>query len=76
MPSDVVALCDVYSAGETPRQGVTGNLIVEEMKAMGHENVFFVKHIDNNTFSTTIMLNPEVFVLTMGAGDVQLCIAM
>jgi len=72
MPSDVVALCDVYSAGETPRQGVTGNLIVEEMKAMGHENVFFVKHIDEVIRFVDDHAEPEDIVLTMGAGDVTM----
>lgn len=72
MDSEVVAVCDVYSAGEAPRQGVSGNLIVEEMKRLGHQQVSFVKHLDEVIRFVQEHALAEDIVLTMGAGDVTM----
>jgi len=72
MVSDAVAICDVYSAGEAIRQGVTGNLIVEEMKKLGHKNVSFVKHMDEVIRFVDENAKAEDIVLTLGAGDVTM----
>ncbi len=69
---DVVAVCDVYSAGEAARPGVTGELISKELEALGHGRTHFVRHIDDVINFVDRNAGPGDIVLTLGAGDVTM----
>ena len=47
LPSDIVGICNVYSAGEEVRPGINGSMISDEMKKLDHDNVHFLSHIDD-----------------------------
>ncbi|MGZ3405016.1 MAG: UDP-N-acetylmuramate--L-alanine ligase [Polyangia bacterium] len=68
--ADVVAVCDIYAAGEEPIPGVTSARLVDEMRASGHLSAHYVaKRAD-----VAAMLAPQLregdIVITLGAGDV------
>lgn len=72
MTADIIAVCDVYPAGEDPRPGITGALITDELISAGHESVYFVRHIDEVILFIQSHAQPGDVVLTLGAGDVTM----
>lgn len=67
---DVLFILDIYSAGETPIDGVNSEKLVESLKGGGNEDVFYVKGLDEATNGVLKILKPGDLVLTLGAGDV------
>jgi UDP-N-acetylmuramate--alanine ligase len=68
--ADVLVLTDIYPAGESPRPGVTGELIVEAVERGGsHPSVVY--HADRQTLADHMLtiLRPGDLCLTLGAGD-------
>lgn len=72
MESDVVAICDIYSAGEEPRPGVSGSLISNTLESLGHLDSTFIQHVDDLAQFVESKANPGDIVLTLGAGDVTM----
>ncbi len=66
---DIVIITDVYSAGESPIEGVSGESLVNKMKEK-RDNVFYVKDINQaENFLKSIVKSGDV-ILTMGAGNI------
>lgn len=70
--ADLVAVCDIYPAGETPRPGVSGTLITDELLSLGHEHTYGVRHIDDVVAFVADHARSGDIVLTLGAGDVTM----
>jgi UDP-N-acetylmuramate--alanine ligase len=68
--ADVLVLTDVYPAREEPIQGVSGELIVNAAKELGHRNVHYVP--DKKVIPKFLMemKQPGDIIITMGAGDI------
>lgn len=68
--SDVFICTDVYPAREKPIEGVTGKLIADITKKLGHKNVYYVE--DKNSIPAKLMELKENgdIIVTMGAGDI------
>jgi UDP-N-acetylmuramate--alanine ligase len=68
--SDVFVCTDVYPAREEPISGVTGNLIADATKKLGHKNVIYVP--DKNEIPNVLsdLRQDGDIILTMGAGDI------
>jgi UDP-N-acetylmuramate--alanine ligase len=68
--ADLVAVCDIYAAGEEPIAGVSSERLVDEMRACGHKGAV---HVARRADVATQLL-PELregdIVITLGAGDV------
>ena len=61
---------DIYSAGEAPRAGVSGHLIVDAVEsAAGAPPVRFVADRAELAAAVAAELNPGDLCLTLGAGD-------
>lgn len=68
--ADVVVVTDVYSAGETPRPGVSGKLIVDAvLDAHPRTNVVWLPRLDDVEQWLASRLSPGDLCLTLGAGD-------
>jgi UDP-N-acetylmuramate--alanine ligase len=68
--ADVLAITDVYSAGETPRPGITGKLIVNAvLDAHPFQRVAWLPHRADLITYLRGELRPGDLCLTMGAGD-------
>ena len=68
--SDVLLVTDVYPAREEPLAGVTGELITNMAKSMGHENVYWVEDKKRLVAAMKALVEPGDLVITMGAGDI------
>lgn len=69
--ADVVVVTDVYSAGETPRPGVTGKLIVDAvLDAHPSTRVVWLPARHDLVAQLRRVLAPGDLCLTLGAGDI------
>lgn len=68
--SDVLVVTDVYPARESPIPGVSGQLISDSAKKLGHKNVFYVPQLEKVASFLRRMIRENDMVITMGAGDV------
>ena len=68
--ADLLILTDVYSAGEAPIAGVSGETIVEAVKeATGQEVTYIKARADVAPYLATMVREGDL-VMTMGAGDI------
>ncbi|MEY4130464.1 MAG: hypothetical protein RLZZ31_588 [Actinomycetota bacterium] len=70
--SDLLVLTDVYAAGEEPRPGVDGRLILNDVKA-AHPEQEVLYHADRSTLAEVVseLIQPGDICLTIGAGDIS-----
>ncbi|MBN2105672.1 UDP-N-acetylmuramate--L-alanine ligase [bacterium] len=68
--ADVLVVTDIYPARETEIEGITGALVANEARALGHRQVHYIA--DKNEVAEFLyqIINPNDLVVTMGAGDV------
>jgi UDP-N-acetylmuramate--alanine ligase len=69
--ADVVAIMDVYAAGEAPQPGVTGKLVVDAV--LDHrpwKRVAWLPGREDMLTYLALELRPDDLCLTVGAGDV------
>jgi UDP-N-acetylmuramate--alanine ligase len=68
--ADVLVLTDVYPAREEPIQGVSGELIANAAREVGHKQVHYVPDKKNiPDFLMKIKQEGDI-IITMGAGDI------
>ncbi|MFT7473425.1 MAG: UDP-N-acetylmuramate--alanine ligase [Verrucomicrobiales bacterium] len=68
--ADLLVLTDVYASGEAPREGVSGELIVEAVERReGHPPILY--HPDRASLAEAIagVLQPGDLCMSLGAGD-------
>jgi UDP-N-acetylmuramate--alanine ligase len=71
LESDVLVVTDIYPAREKPLPGITGDLVCQSAKRLGHREAFYVpKPEDAASFLRKIVKKNDM-VITMGAGDVH-----
>jgi len=69
--ADVVLLNSIYSAGETPIEGVTAQLIVDEIKKHRKDGVGYFETQDELVSYLSGMAQAGDLILTLGAGDIR-----
>lgn len=68
--ADVLAVTDVYAAGEPPRPGITGKLVVDAvLDAHPWKRVAWLPTLDDVSSYLAATLRPGDLCLTLGAGD-------
>jgi UDP-N-acetylmuramate--alanine ligase len=68
--ADQLVVTDVFSAGETPRPGVSGQLVVDAvLEAHPESNVVYMPRLDDVKAWLDAELMPGDLCLTLGAGD-------
>jgi UDP-N-acetylmuramate--alanine ligase len=68
--ADQLVITDVYAAGETPRPGVSGKLLVDAvLDAHPWANVAYMPRLDDVQTWLRSRLTPGDLCLTLGAGD-------
>ena len=68
--ADIVVVADVYSAGETSIEGVSGQLVFDQVVASGHSQAFYVASLDETPDFLASQLIEGDMLLTLGAGNV------
>ncbi|HEX9741265.1 MAG TPA: UDP-N-acetylmuramate--L-alanine ligase [Nitrospiraceae bacterium] len=68
--ADALFITEIYAAGETPIPGVSGQQLVESVRAAGHPSVTWGERRDGLAERVLPALQPGDLVLTLGAGDI------
>ena len=68
--SDVTIITDIYPAREKPIEGVTGQLVYEELKKNGHANVIYEPNLEKLTHLVDGIVKQNDLVITLGAGTI------
>jgi UDP-N-acetylmuramate--alanine ligase len=68
--ADLVAVCDIYAAGEEPISGVSSARLVDEMRASGHLGATHVARRADVATALAPELRDGDILITLGAGDV------
>ena len=71
--ADVVLLTDIYAAGESRLEGVSGEALHQALRRRGHLDVRWVANRDGIADALIGVLRPGDLVLTLGAGDIHRC---
>ncbi len=69
--ADVLVVTDIYPAREDPIPGITGELVCESAKKLGHKNAFYVPQTKEVASFLKKIVKENDMVITMGAGDVD-----
>jgi UDP-N-acetylmuramate--alanine ligase len=68
--ADSLFMTEIYAAGEQPIPGVSGEKLVEAVRAGGHPSAFFVERRENLADQVIPILKSGDLVITLGAGDI------
>jgi UDP-N-acetylmuramate--alanine ligase len=66
----LVFITEIYAAGESPREGVSGRAVYEGVRGSGHPAVHFVAEKGAVAGALLEHLQEGDLVLTLGAGDI------
>jgi UDP-N-acetylmuramate--alanine ligase len=67
---DVLVLCEVYAAGETPISGADGRALSRGIRARGHVDPVFVEDLETLPVVLQDLLQDGDVLLTLGAGNI------
>lgn len=70
MSCDILIISDVYPAREKPIKGVSGKLIYNEAKSIGHKNIFYLPELDKLEPFLDSIIKENDMIITMGAGTI------
>lgn len=68
--ADVVFILDIYAASESPIEGVTAEILAENIKRFGHKNVSYIGSMDTAAEKVLNTLREGDLVITLGAGSI------
>jgi UDP-N-acetylmuramate--alanine ligase len=68
--ADVLYILDIYAASEAPIEGITAEVLAENIKRFGHKNVEYIGGLDSAAERVIADLKPGDLVITLGAGSV------
>ena len=68
--ADVVFILDIYAASEQPIDGITAEILTENIKKFGHKSVTYIGDIETATEKVVAALQPGDLVITLGAGSI------
>ncbi|HXH10433.1 MAG TPA: UDP-N-acetylmuramate--L-alanine ligase [Alphaproteobacteria bacterium] len=68
--TDILLLTEIYAAGEPPLPGVSGAMIHEGVRALGHPRAIFIPRKEELASHLLGLIEAGDVVLTLGAGDV------
>ncbi len=68
--ADVLYVLDIYAASEQAIEGVTAEILAENIKKFGHKNVSYIGDIDTAVEQVLPNVQPGDLVITLGAGSV------
>jgi UDP-N-acetylmuramate--alanine ligase len=69
--ADVLFITEVYSAGEKPIEGATGQALFEETQKFGHKNIFFEPDLSKIPAFVAGIAEPEDLIFVLGAGSIN-----
>jgi UDP-N-acetylmuramate--alanine ligase len=68
--ADALFVLDIYAASETPIEGITAEVLTDNIKRYGHKNVSYIGEIESAAETIVPFLREGDLVITLGAGNV------
>ncbi|HKP71045.1 MAG TPA: UDP-N-acetylmuramate--L-alanine ligase [Pyrinomonadaceae bacterium] len=68
--ADVLYVLDIYAASESPIEGITAEVLTENIRRFGHKNATYIGDIDTAATRVATDLLEGDLVITLGAGSV------
>lgn len=68
--ADQLFLLDIYAASEQALEGITAEILAENIRRYGHKNVSYIGDIETAADKVIDVLLPGDLVITLGAGSV------
>ena len=68
--ADVLYVLDIYAASETPIEGITAEVLTENIRRYGHKNVQYIGSVEGAADVVCQELSEGDLVITLGAGSV------
>lgn len=68
--ADVLYILDIYAASEQPIEGISAEVLTENIKKYGHKNAHYIGDIEQATARVLPDLREGDLVITLGAGSV------
>jgi UDP-N-acetylmuramate--alanine ligase len=68
--ADVLRILDIYAASEEPIEGITAEVLTENIKRYGHKDVAYIGEIETATEKVCPELRSGDLVITLGAGSI------
>ena len=69
--ADILLVSEVYSAGEKPLDGVTGDSLAQGIRQHGHKNVHYCPDLSGAVSELLSLVEAGDLVITLGAGDID-----
>jgi UDP-N-acetylmuramate--alanine ligase len=68
--ADVLYILDIYAASEEPIEGITAEVLSQNIKRFGHKNVQYIGSLEDAAAKVVAGLEPGDLVITLGAGSI------
>ncbi|HUR98507.1 MAG TPA: UDP-N-acetylmuramate--L-alanine ligase [Pyrinomonadaceae bacterium] len=68
--ADVLYVLDIYAASETPIEGITAEVLTDNIRKYGHKNANYIGDVDTAAAKVAPNLQAGDLVITLGAGSV------
>jgi UDP-N-acetylmuramate--alanine ligase len=68
--ADVLYVLDIYAASETPIEGITAEVLTDNIRRYGHKDATYIGDIDGAAAKVCPRLQAGDLVITLGAGSV------
>ena len=68
--ADVLYITDIYAASETPIEGITAEILTENIRKYGHKNANYIAGIETAAEKVLENLQSGDLVITLGAGSI------
>jgi UDP-N-acetylmuramate--alanine ligase len=68
--ADMLFVSDIYAASETPIEGVTAEILTENIRRYGHKNAQYIGDLEGAAEKIIPFLQPNDLVITLGAGSI------
>jgi len=68
--ADILFIVDIYPASEAPIEGITAEVLAENIKKYGHKNAMYIGELETATEKVCGLLQPGDLVITLGAGSI------
>ncbi|HVF30186.1 MAG TPA: UDP-N-acetylmuramate--L-alanine ligase [Pyrinomonadaceae bacterium] len=68
--ADVLYVLDIYAASEPPMEGITAEVLTENIRKYGHKNATYIGGVDTASAKVCDDLRAGDLVITLGAGSV------
>jgi len=68
--ADFLFMTDIYPASENPIPGVTSQALLEQIRAHGQKNVYYVPDLNNIAHQIVPFLQDDDVVLSLGSGSI------